>query len=561
MVLAKFSLIRDPWIPVVGLDGKRKEVSLQDALLFADRYRRIDAGHPLTTAALYRLLLAVLHRALKGPEGAKQAAEWYMDGFPRAKIEAYLAQYRERFELFGETPFWQVSGLDSAELGEKFRSHWTRLSTEEGSGNTTALFNVTARPGGERQDALGAAAAARLLVTHQTFALGGLIQRFTTSAKAAPVATAALFLAEGPTLQATLALNLVPYPEPMQQQDQPFWERPALQVADIERLYAPKEALTQPVWSYASRYSWPSRSVLLLPEESAGSLWVTSIGYGAGVPLEGPGEGGDHNIDPMVSLVQSSKPGGEPYPYKLRRDRLLWRDLTAVLPSAADSVSAEQNGKVRVRRGQPAQVLGYAAEVLRMVLAKTNPQQAGKWSQRPVVPVQVFGLLSNQAKALAMRQESYTLPEAFIQNPAHFHNYVRGALDTAAVVGEVLKASVTVLARQLLQKDGDRAPDPGDIHKLAGQIPEVATYWQTLESPFRQYLLELDGDADSATFAWHRAVQREALGAWRLAEEAAGLGSIGLRAVSMAKRPLLSALGTLTTEHAQEEEGSDDPEQ
>ena len=160
-----------------------------------------------------------------------------------------------------------------------------------------------------------------------------------------------------------------------------------------------------------------------------------------------------------------------------------------------------------------------------------------------------------------MRQESYTLPEAFIQNPAHFHNYVRGALDTAAVVGEVLKASVTVLARQLLQKDGDRAPDPGDIHKLAGQIPAVATYWQTLESPFRQYLLELDGDADSATFAWHRAVQREALGAWRLAEEAAGLGSIGLRAVSMAKRPLLSALGTLTTEHAQEEEGSDDPEQ
>ncbi|GHG01546.1 hypothetical protein GCM10017783_12210 [Deinococcus piscis] len=552
-------------------DGTQAEVSLRDTLLRPTLYRRIDAGHPLHTAALYRLHLAILHRALAGPADAKGAAEWYLHGFPADRVEAYLSRYAGRFDLFGPQPFMQMAGLNPAEVGENFRSHWTRLSTEEGSPNTTALFNVEARPGGDRSDTLTPAQAARQLLAHQSFALGGLIKRFTTSARAAPVATAALFLAEGSDLQQTLALNLTPYTPSMQAKDLPVWEQPPLSVADIQRIYAGKEPLARPAEGYASRYGWPSRSVLLLPEETPEGVRVRSIGFGAGVPLAGAGEGSGSNTDPMVTLRPSRDDKSEPYPYKLSRDRLLWRDLTALLPDPAAAVTEGKKGKVKTKPGRAPEVLLHAAEVMELAHAQAQLSLSGRPSQdeaedwdaplpdaharHPVIPVQVFGQLTDQGKAFAMRQESYTLPQAFIENPDKFRNYVRQSLDDATTVGEALRRSVFVMAQELLSKGGDRSPDRADITKLADQIPATPTYWQSLETPFRAYLLELDRDPVQATRRWHAALRRSALRGWNVAEEAAGLNAAGLRAVQKSQGLLLKALGTLLGE----EGGQSDP--
>lgn len=555
--MASFSLLDGAWIQATRTDGEREMVSLRQTLLEPQRYRRIDAGQAQQTGALYRLHLALLYRALLGPDSAEQAARWYEDGFPAEPIAAYLDRHADRFDLFGPQPFLQVADLDPDVVGENFRSHWTRLSTEEGSPNTTALFNLQGRPGGERRDALEPAEAARQLLTHQAFALGGLIKRFTTSARAAPVATAALFLAEGRDLHQTLALNLVTYPAEMHEHDLPPWERPPQTVADIRRIYA-DEPLAQPIRGYASRYSWPSRSVLLLPEADAGGLRVRGIGFGAGVPYQGPGEGSGRNTDPMVALLPSRDDKGEPYPYRLRRDRLLWRDLSALLPGVADTVAEGKGGKLKVKPGRPAEVLLHAARVMRLVQATA---QDGKMPTarpaQPVVPVQVFGQLTDQGKAFAIRQESYTLPEAFVEHPEHFRDHVKQALDDAGTVGEALRRSVSLLAQNLLKKDGSRSPDPGDIRKLAEQIPAAPTYWQALETPFRVFLLELDSDPLSALQGWHAALRSAALGGWRVAEQAAGTGAVGLRAVQRSQATLLGALGTLLS--PQHQGGNNDP--
>ncbi|EYB69790.1 CRISPR-associated Cse1 family protein [Deinococcus phoenicis] len=535
---------------------------MRQSLVNAGQYRRIDAGHPLQTAALYRLHLALLHRALEGPGDVETSARWYRDGFPADRLEAYLDRYADRFDLFGPQPFMQVPDLNPAEVGENFRSHWVRLSAEEGSPNTTALYNVEARPGGDRTDALLPAQAALRLLEHQSFALGGLIKRFTTSSKAAPVATAALFLAEGSNLHQTLCLNLVPYPGGPA--DTPPWERPPLTVADIRAIYAPEKELSRVPGGYVGRYAWLSRSVLLLPEE-AGTL-VRTVGFGAGEPLDGPGEGTGTNIDPMVSLRPSRDPKNEqPFPYKLRRDRLLWRDMNALLPDAA--AENAQDGKLKVRPGRPPETVSHARAVMLAVrreaapppvpppLSQDEAEEAfvpegtpDATAAHPVIPVVVFGQLTDQGKAFAMRQETYTLPEVFLQDPGRFRDDVKEALEDAGVVGDGLRQSVRWLASGLLSKGGEREPHKDDVGKLAAQIPAEPTYWAGLDTPFRTFLADLDRlPRGQARARWRSALRQSAHAGWRTAQEAAGLNAVGLRAVQKAGGPLGKALAAITT--------------
>ncbi|WP_345453624.1 type I-E CRISPR-associated protein Cse1/CasA [Deinococcus aluminii] len=554
--------MNEAFVPVVAPGGERQLVSLRESLLNARQYRRIDAGHPLQTAALYRLHLALLHRALAGPKDMEEAARWYRQGFPAERLEAYLDQYADRFDLFGPQPFMQVGDLNPAEVGENFRSHWVRLSAEEGSANTTALYNVEARPGGERTDALTPAQAALRLLEHQSFALGGLIKRFTTAAKAAPVATAALFLAEGSDLHQTLCLNLVPYrggPE-----DAPPWERPPLTVADIRAIYAPEQELLRVPGGYVSRSAWLSRSILLLPEETEAGTVIRTVGFGAGEPLDGPGEGTGANIDPMVSLRPSRDPkNDQPFPYKLRRDRLLWRDMNALLPDPAAENTPD--GKLKVRPGRPPETVSHARALMLEVRRQAAPQQADPppsqdeaeeafveegtpdaIAAHPVIPVLVFGQLTDQGKAFAMRQETYTLPEAFIRQPERFRDDVREALEDAGLVGEGLRQSVRWLASALLSKGGEREPHKDDVSRLAAQIPAEPTYWAELDTPFRTFLADLDRmTRQQARARWQSAIRRAARSGWRTAEEAAGLNAVGLRAVQKAGGPLGKALAIL----------------
>jgi hypothetical protein len=97
-----FNLIDEPFLPVVRLDGRTKEVGLRTALRQAHDLRELRDDSPLVTAALHRLLLAVLHRVF-GPEDEDAWARLRDRGrWDAEAIDAYLGHWRE----IARVTFW-----------------------------------------------------------------------------------------------------------------------------------------------------------------------------------------------------------------------------------------------------------------------------------------------------------------------------------------------------------------------------------------------------------------------------------------------------------------------
>ena len=101
-----FNLIDQPWIPVITQDFQVQEVSLSKLFQTWETWREIQADNPPTTLALYRLLLAILHRTYQGPRNEDHWEEIFEDN--GQEVIAYLNQWRDRFDLLHlDHPFMQ----------------------------------------------------------------------------------------------------------------------------------------------------------------------------------------------------------------------------------------------------------------------------------------------------------------------------------------------------------------------------------------------------------------------------------------------------------------------
>lgn len=498
-----FNLITQPWIPV-RTGNELLLVSLEQALLEAREFERIEDPSPLVTAALHRLLLAVLHRALEGPADAYEAAEWFEEGFDRGKIQTYLSKYRDRFDLFHpERPFYQVPDFSL----ERSRRSWTVLAPELNSDNNKVLFDhtVTSRP-----RPLLPAEAARLLVANQTFALSAGKSVLCHTATA-PVATAALALVLGDNLHQTLCLNLVAYPKREHEHDFATWEQEPLKVADLadcERARASAKGIVH-------RYTWLARAVRLHPEEEDGQTIVRWIAYASGVRYEES----QVRRDPMVAFRPDPKDPTRERPLGFSEGRALWRDFAALLPKPGSA--------------QGLAVADHARNVYRAL---------GRHFRQRGLPVMVAGQASDQAKVELWRGEIYRLPEAIL-GETDLRAFVEQCLNEAEVMGEVLNGAARALAAGLLSM-GDRKPHKDDVSKLARSFPHQVAYWSALEGHFADWISQLGPDFEKQQArlerAWREILQREALQAWRLAALAAGDDARALRAVHKGEGILLA---------------------
>jgi CRISPR system Cascade subunit CasA len=94
-----FNLIDQGWIPCIGADGRIQELSLRRCLTEAHHFTGIAGRTPLETAAIYRLLLAVLHSALRGPKNrAAWEALWGAGTFEICWLKDYLDKWEYRFD-------------------------------------------------------------------------------------------------------------------------------------------------------------------------------------------------------------------------------------------------------------------------------------------------------------------------------------------------------------------------------------------------------------------------------------------------------------------------------
>lgn len=226
-----YDLRDEPWI-AVRIGDQVHELSLREVFQRAGEIRGLAGEIPTQDAAILRLLLVIVNRAI--PEHRHGPQEWTRlwaaRELPLAEIDAYLDAQGERFDLLSPTtPFLQVAGLSASKT-----SGLVKLIAEVPAGEQ--YFTTRA---GRQITSLSYAEAARWLVHCQQFDVSGIKTGAfgdprVKGGKGYPIGTGfagrcGLVFVEGGDLRETLLLNLVlPRREFDARSDLPVWERPPL---------------------------------------------------------------------------------------------------------------------------------------------------------------------------------------------------------------------------------------------------------------------------------------------------------------------------------------------
>lgn len=469
-----FDLLSRPWIPVRDLRGHSSLVGLRTALVEAEQWLDVHAESPLVTVSIYRLLLAILQRAM-GPLADSDTYQdwlkhWAQGTWGGAPVEAYLADQRDRFDLFHpDRPFMQVPRLGIPE------GSWvpvTVLGLEFASGNNDTLFDHHHElvPVSWPPDQV-----ARYLITAQAFALGG--GKSSDSSRFGkhpyrsngPCVGRVTVLTHGRNLFETLALNLVSNPSralagDSGALDRPFWEVPPAEL--------PGPGL-RPICGVADYLSWASRAILLHPDPQGlvGRLEMTSL---HALP---PREHGW--FDPWALHVRSDEPPLERAPVPLRTDRALWRDSHALVPDAQ----------------------GLMPESLRRLRQLRSDQV-----DMGTVRVHAFGLANDKAKALAWRHDVLPIPRSVLRD-ADRRLLLEEGLADVQMVERQLRRAIRSLAERLLSLGGTQQPRPDDVTRMVEHLGATSRFWSRLDEPFLAFLAGLGGDAEPARLELARRVR------------------------------------------------------
>lgn len=430
----RFNLIDEPWIPVQRPDGTRCELGIRDTLLQAEEIAAIQDGSPLVVAALHRLLLAVLYRALQGPTDGTQAKAWFQTGWPIERVEHYLQGWRDRFWLLHPRyPFAQIPDFEP-----KAWRAWTVLAAEHNADNAKVLFDhvdVT-RAGG-----IASAHAARWLLAAQTFSVSAGKSELAHTGTA-PSAKAAMALPVGQHLRDTLSFMLVPQSRVVIERDLALWERKPEAISSL------KNECARPVDGYADRYTWRTRSIRLRADDRCR---VTEVAFASGVDAQAENQG-----DPMVAYRIDKERGRLPI---ILRERGLWREFDSLLPDAEDLAPQVVVNAIFLARGVP---------------------------ERFPRGLLVLGQANDKAKIEYWRMEQFHLPEA-LRGDRSVRKEVHDLLAEAEDVQTSLWKACAAFARAVLSR-GPREPDTKDIRGFVSQMPAIGAYWSRLEARFQAVL-------------------------------------------------------------------------
>lgn len=313
-----FDLRTEAWVPVVTLDGARTQVGLREVLLQAHQIRRIVGETPTMTAALHRLLLAVLHRAYQPHDDDAWSKLWHATQLPSHELDEYLDEHEDTFDLFHpQRPFLQCPQI--ASCGP---STAAKLVPGRSTGNNVTLFDHTTA---SDTVVLEPAQAARWLVTLHAWDPGGMKTpyRKDKSSERAPCNYFGVVLVEGSTLKETLLLNTFRY-DPRREQprqtratDQPAWE--------ASTPPGPEPDARSPE-GWTDLLTWPARRVWLSTAAIDGKPHVDGVVITPGTRLRA-------QLDEVELMAAFRRPTikGKPnpkaplVPVRLFEDRGVWR--------------------------------------------------------------------------------------------------------------------------------------------------------------------------------------------------------------------------------------------
>ena len=520
-----FNLIREPWIRCVNSDGHARVVGLAEALASSQVFAEIVDESPLVIVALHRLLLAILHRNL-GPRDTETWGHlWKQGRFPSEVLEAYWTKWESRFDLFDDThPFYQ-----SATITERDGpSTIAKLQFHRSAGNNPTLVDHTTD---DLPPAMQPAEAARALVTHQTFALGGTVGYLESCeidadkrGSDSPSARGALCLLQGANLFETLMLNLAEYDPAAHPKDLPSWEREPSQGRG-ERTPDGRVDL----------FTWQSRrSRLFRAQASDGSTQIDRVKLVPGfhVPLLwSPLE--DESLQSFI-LQLEAKPAERPwFQYRITPERAVWRDSSAII----HGIEGEKR-----RKRQPL-TLSWIAQLV----------WDGELTTGFQCRVEVAGFATHQQKVRLWRRERLPVTAGLLRDP-RCQESLRGSLQHADDTAYALSTATEKLAAEILSPSLDpnasTKPDPTRVKQLASSLETEIQYWASLSIPFHVFLeslgvsQQLSGEEnqhsaqDTAFAVWKRNVRSAALDAFTQASSGVTQNVRGLRAQAIAETEL-----------------------
>jgi CRISPR system Cascade subunit CasA len=288
-----FDLTARPWIPVLRGNGTQDELSLREVFEQAHDLRRIVGDLPTQEFALMRLLLAVAHDALEGPQDIDVWAELWADESCFAPVGAYLDAHRGRFDLLdADAPFFQTAGLRTAK-DEVFSLNRIVADVPNGEPFFTARMPTVER--------LTFAEAARWVVHAHAYDTSGIKtgvegDKRAKGGKVYPLGVGwagnlgGVFV-EGRTLRETLLLNLAAADTgglEIDDQDAPAWRREPCGPGGAER----------PPTGVRDLYTWQTRRLRLHFDETG----VHGVVLGYGDPLTARDR---HHREPMTAWRRS----------------------------------------------------------------------------------------------------------------------------------------------------------------------------------------------------------------------------------------------------------------
>ncbi|MEU4636018.1 type I-E CRISPR-associated protein Cse1/CasA [Micromonospora chalcea] len=488
----RFNLAEEPWLPVVWLDStgaadrRPDEVDLVTLLTKAHLIRRILGHTPPMTAALHRLVLALMHR-IYGPASEDDWGDlWQAEQLPdptEARGDEEPRFQARWFELFdSERPFFQCPAV-----AQVTSSSAAKLVPHLAVGNNTTLFDHTTAADEVR---LSPAEAARWLVTLQAYDPGGMKTPYAKdkSSQAAPANGMGMVLVEGSNLKETLLLNLLPYlpdeemPRNTGAGDRPVWE------ADPAR----PEPDKRPPQGWTDLLTWPSRRVWLVPRQIGGRALVDRVVITPGTRLVGDPQ--DNEWMAAHRRVRTSQGRGAKgrastptygpwYPVRLQEHRGVWRFSQELLLAP---IGGEE------RHWQRPQTLDHVAGMA----------TRGYLAPDAVYTLRVFGQQLDSKGSVIQQalEETVSAPVALLR--AEFE-----------VAGPVIGRSIelaNLVGSALTQMERDHR---AQFRAAASSSLDLA-YWPGLSRPFDTFLeaialaLETGTSLARATQSWASAVRR-----------------------------------------------------
>ncbi len=512
-----FNLIDRPWIPCIDPGGRVAELSLGEALARAHELSGIQGDSPLETAAIYRLLLAVLHSAMRGP---KKLSEWNdlwqgkKGNFDKPWLHNYLEKWRQRFDLFDEEhPFYQMKD-------ERVKPK-SVLDILHGMGTANELFEHTTVT---YEVVLTPAKAARRLLVGQLFGLGGGCDPSQNLYLSSGTWTkGVIFLVEGQNLFENLMLNFIKYfedePVPALGIDIPAWE--------MENPYLPTR---QHPFGYLDYLTWQNRRLFLIPEKGEnGETIVQNMFLAPGLALD------PKFIHPMKQYF-ANKNGWNHEEFS--EDKSLWRDSHALFRLK----TPDEN--------RPPQSFLWLAKL----------EEKGYLNKNQIYRFMALGMATHrtQAKIYFYRQEHMPLPLAYLVD-----DDLVGHLADSLTLAEktwwfALKSASQWMALLIVspKSDGKKWSEVNRVSKeqaenLAVHWNTERFYWQHLEIPFMRFLEDLPGD-NGALQTWKETVCKAAWEAFEQTANQAGTDSSVLKAAVIARGKLGYQLNILFSETKKE---------